>query len=431
MSRTFDLSISEVVANRLCIGCGACEPACPNDNLALYDFEEEGIRPVVSSPDACKDCNACLEVCPGLETDFRLGVSETGPFGKEAVAHWGPILEIWEGHASDPEIRFRSSSGGALTALALYCIEEASMHGVLHTGQNNEDPARNRTRLSTNRDAVIEASGSRYSPASVCNGLSLVENAPSPCAFIGKPSEIAALRKSQQQRPELDEKVGVAMSFFCAETPPTKATLSLAEKLGVGSNNKLTDLKYRGNGWPGHFAPTCEGESKPRDKRTYQESWAYLQSFRPWITHIWPDGGGELADISCGDPWYEQPDGKNPGSSLVVVRTQRGQEIVKGAMEAGYLELSSADLWKLDKSQENLLKKKGATWGRIASMRLLRLRTPKFRNTELFRNWLHLPFSEKVSSIAGTLKRIRTKSLRTKLQLSATHRKRVPTPFVR
>lgn len=216
------------------------------------------------------------------------------------------------------------------------------------------------------------------------------------------------------------------MTFFCAETPPTAATLSLAERLGVKKGEKLVDLKYRGNGWPGHFAPTVAGESEPRDKRTYQESWAYLQSFRPWATHIWPDGGGELADISCGDPWYEQPDGVNPGSSLVVVRTRRGQEIVQGAIESGYLTLTPAELWKLDKSQANLLKKKGATWGRIASMKLNGMKTPNFHNAALFQCWKQLPLNEKVGSTAGTLKRIIKKKLRQPNRLDGTNRVVVP-----
>ena len=421
--------ISAIVANRLCIGCGACAPACPQKAITLFDFLNEGIRPVVDAAADCAGCQACLDVCPGNAVDFRLGVTNEGPYGKDAIAHWGPMLEIWEGHASDPAIRFKSSSGGALTALALYCIERGGMHGVLHTGQDPDRPARNRTRLSRTREQVIAASGSRYAPASVCDGLGLIENAPAPCAFIGKPSEIAALRKSQARNPQLDAKIGIAMTFFCAETPPTAATLSLMAKLGAPDEAQLANLTYRGDGWPGHFAPTCKGETEPRGKQTYQESWAYLQSFRPWSTHIWPDGGGELADISCGDPWYEQPDGKNPGSSLVVVRTERGRALLKAAIEAGYLTLTPAELWKLDKSQDNLLKKKGATWGRIQSMKLAGMKTPDFQNTSLFACWRRLPLSEKLGSTLGTLKRIKKKGLKKPFSPSTQGCSPVPVPI--
>jgi coenzyme F420 hydrogenase subunit beta len=90
---------------------------------------------------------------------------------------------------------------------------------------------------------------------------------------------------------------------------------------------------------------------------SYRESWGFLQSYRPWSVQMWPDGTGELADISCGDPWYEEPDGRNPGFSLVVARTERGKQMVESAMRDGYLELKPAEPWKLTKSQQGLLDK--------------------------------------------------------------------------
>ena len=325
-------TINDVVQWRLCVGCGACEYICPNDKIRLMDFLGEGIRPVADT-DSCKDCQACLDVCPAVQSDFHFpaGNAASAAFEKE----WGPITGIWEGHASDPEIRDKGSSGGALTALAAYCVEKLGMHGVLHTAQDPEDPILNRTRLSRTRTDLVAATGSRYSPGSVGNGLGLVESAPAPCAVIGKPAEIAAVWNARKLRPALDQKIGVTMSFFCAESPSTLGTEALLKKMGVDPAT-VRDLPLPQRfGWPGHFAPTRTGDSEPCGKMTYAESWAFLQRYRPWSVQLWPDGSGELADISCGDPWYEKPDGKNPGSSLVVARTVRGREIVEGAIAAG------------------------------------------------------------------------------------------------
>ncbi len=408
-------TLNDVVDWRLCIGCGACAYICPQQKVELRDFLAEGIRPVVTDA-SCAGCSACLEVCPGIETDF--GTLPPGPkLGNRTFqADWGQVLEIWEGYAVDPDIRFRGSSGGALTALAAYAIERAGMHGVLHIGQHAEDPVRNQTRLSRSRSELLAAVGSRYSPASVCNGLGLVESAPAPSVIIGKPSEIAALRKAEGLRPTLAAKVGVALSFFCAESPSTAGTLALLEKMGVKTTD-LADLRYRGQGWPGHFAPTRRGEAEPAGKMTYAESWAFLQRFRPWSVQLWPDGSGELADISCGDPWYEQPDGENPGFSLVVVRTERGRDLVRGAMAAGYLSLTPAEPWKLARSQSNLAGKKAATWGRSLAMRAFGLPAPRFRRTSLFRCWLRLPLREKLRSTVGTARRIFQRKLFQPLRL--------------
>lgn len=380
--------------------------------MELWDFLDEGIRPVVEEP-TCGECRQCLDVCPGLETDFALPASSPTVAGTEEC---GTVVGVWEGHATDPEIRFKGSSGGLLTALAQYCLEREEMEGVLHIGPDPRDPLRNRARMSRDRSDLLAATGSRYSPAAIGGDLDAVENSSAACVVIGKPGEIAGLRKAAQMRPELAKKIGVAMSFFCAESPSTAGTIALLNRLEVLPET-VADLRYRGNGWPGHFAPTCHGESTPKAKLTYRDSWAFLQAFRPWSVHLWPDGTGELADITCGDPWYEQPDGTNPGFSLVVARTKRGRDIVEGAIRAGYVSLTPAEGWKLTQSQRNLIEKKRNIWGRQTALRLLRLPAPRFRSAHLFRGWLRLPLTDKVKSLVGTIRRVVRKGLTRPLKL--------------
>jgi len=401
-------TVADVVRWRLCLGCGACASVCPERRLRLVDFPAEGIRPVLDVGD-CGTCDLCLQVCPVVQTDF---VPVRGLSGRVAGlgAAWGSVVEIWEGYASDPAIRFTGASGGALSALSAYCLEVLGMEGVLHTGQDSEDAVRNRTRLSRTRDELMAAAGSRYSPGSVCNGLGLIESAGGPCAMVGRPAEAAALRNAQRACPELDRNVAAIFSFFCAESPSTRGTTDLLKKLSVAPAN-LDNLRYRGEGWPGHFTALLKGERDPAVKIPYRESWAFLQAYRPWATRLWPDGTGELADIACGDPWYMAPDGENPGASLIVVRTERGREILHGAMERGYLELKTAEPWKLIKSQEGHIGKKGAVWGRLLIMRLFGLPVPQFHRGRLFECWRRLSVEEKARSTLGTMRRIISRRL--------------------
>lgn len=373
----------------------------------MIDVDHLGVRPEFSENVSPASVKEAMLACPTVSSDF--GILRRRDDYEPAVdskteAAWGAITGIWEGHAGDDEIRFKGSSGGALTAISLYCLEVLEMHGVLHTGQNRDDPIRNKSRLSRSREELLEVVGSRYSPASVCDGLEMVETAPKPCVVIGKPVEIAATRNAMNLRPALEKNVGLTLSFFCAETPPTKATRSLLEKLGV-AEGALKSLRYRGYGWPGYFVTQCASE-EPKQHWIYDKTWAYLQQYRPWAVHQWPDGSGELADISCGDPWYEEPDGENPGFSLLVARTRLGREIIEGAIEHGYLTATPAEVWKLEKSQAGLLRKKGAVWGRRQMHRVMGMPNAKFKDVDLFSIWLDLPFRTKVRSTLGTLQRI-------------------------
>jgi coenzyme F420 hydrogenase subunit beta len=388
---------------RLCLGCGVCASVCPERGIALVDVPDEGIRPVVRVGD-CGSCRDCLQVCPVFEYDRTIACRRRGILG-ELLDGWGPVLEIWEGHAADETIRSQGSSGGALTALALYCLEQRAMHGVLHIGQNTANPLRNQSNLSRSRSELLARIGSRYAPASACDSLHLIEQASAPCVFIGQPAEVVALRKVAQLRPALAQRLGLALSFFCAGSPATCGTVELLKKLGV-EPGELGDLRYRGWGWPGHFAVTTRGQSEPSHRLTYQESWSFLQKFRPYSVHLWPDDTGEAADISCGDPWYREVKPGEPGSSLVVVRTELGRDIVRGAIQSGYMALNPAEPWKLEQSQKNLLNKRRAVWGRRLAFRLFGLPVTRLTGFPLFQLWLGLPFKDKLKSTLGTARRI-------------------------
>ncbi len=394
--------VGDVADWRLCLGCGACAYICPEKKVSLVDFVEEGIRPLVAN-DQCASCRDCLNVCPSLENDHT-GINSRPGLIPEVIPAFGPVLEIWEGHATDSEIRLAGSSGGLITALSLYCIEKEGMGGVLHIGMDPTRPTRNRTQFSRTRAEIMSATGSRYAPASACDNLELIEKSATPCVFVGQPSEVTALRKAHELRPMLKAKTGLSISFFCAGSPSRKGTLELLKSRGVNPD-EVKSLRYRGNGWPGMFSVLVNGQSKPAFEMTYAESWGFVQAYRPFSTHLCPDGSGEDADISCGDPWYREVRPGEPGSSLVVVRTETGRQLLQRAIAAGYVTLQRAETWKLMRSQANLVSKRGAIGGRIAMLALLGLPRPKLKGFSLFSNWLKLSFGEKLRSTFGTIRR--------------------------
>lgn len=396
-------TVQGVVDWRLCLGCGACAPACPAGKIALVDVLDEGIRPRVDD-ESCGACSRCLEVCPAHENDHSALLGQPGLIEALKPA-FGPVLEVWEGHAGDPEIRRKGSSGGVITALSLFALEHEAMGGVLHVAGDPDDPVRNRTRLSRTRDELLEATGSRYSPAAVCDGLDRVEASPEPCVVVGQPSEVTALRKSARQRPALAARVGLAISFFCAGSPATRGTLELLRDQGVDPHH-VAGLRYRGLGWPGSFGYWRRDDERFVALLSYAASWGFLQRFRPFAVNLTPDGSGEDADVSCGDPWYRPVAPGEPGSSLILVRTPRGREIVRRAREAGYLQIEPADPRKALVSQANLIRKRGAIWGRVLALRLFGLPAPRLRGFSLLHNWLRLPLLEQAQSTLGTMRRI-------------------------
>jgi coenzyme F420 hydrogenase subunit beta len=329
----------------------------------------------------------------------------TGPLPKvsEADHEFGPALEIWEGYARDPEIRYAASSGGLLSALALYCLEKENMAVVLHTAMDEAKPWTNRTVRSRNRAELLARTGSRYAPASPCDGLRSIQESDRPCVFIGKPCDAAGANLLRRQRPDLDEKLGLVLTFFCAGTPSTQGTLNLMNSLGF-SPHEVAQVRYRGEGWPGRFK-VCSNNGKEEESLSYTESWGRLARYRPLRCHLCPDGLGRVADIACGDAWEEFSNGQDPGRSIVLVRTERGRKILRRAITAGYVILDPVGAAAVLAAQPNLLSRRREIFGRLLAMRLLFIPIPKFVGFSLFRSWIRLGFFKKLRTILGTVRR--------------------------
>lgn len=405
MNARFDIhNATDIAKWRMCIGCGACVYACQDKRLQLIDLADEGLRPVIS-PGHCASCTACVDVCPGISVSHDERMNEEPSLLPELAQSWGPVLEVWEGHATDPELRRGGSSGGLASALALYCIEEAGMHGLLHVGSDDQARYLNKSIFSTTRQQILDATGSKYAPASPCDRLQAIEDAEGPCVFVGKPCDIEALRKAQAIRPRLDANVGLAIGIFCAGTPSTQGTVDLLRRYGI-EPSEVDELRYRGRGWPGSFAVRLKGETEWRDLATYADAWGFLQKYRPYRCYLCPDGTSEFADISCGDPWYREIGEDEAGSSLVVVRTRKGRRVVRAALAAGRVSLAPVRPELLAMSQQELQYKRGAIWGRLLTMRALGVAAPRFQGFSLFRNWLRIPSGHKLRSLLGTAKRV-------------------------
>lgn len=410
--------LSDVVERQLCSGCGICAYMEPQ-RYYMADTLEFGRRPFLRMG-ASSESGEGLSVCPGVKLQHDDHTYDASGQVRELLDGWGPVLGVWEGYAADADIRFSGSSGGAASAIALYCLEKEGMGGVLHTAAREDVPYLNRTVISKSRDELLARTGSRYSPASPCEGLDLIEQSSSACVFIGKPCDVTGVQNARKRRPELDRKVGLTIAFFCAGVPSVKGTLDLMSRVGVQDPGEVRALRYRGKGWPGLWSVDfmAEGGVEKKQQMTYAESWGFLQKYRQWRCYICPDHTGEFADIAVGDPWYREVQPGEPGKSLIVARTRRGLDILNAAQTAGYLVLERNDPNLLPRSQPNLLAARGALWARLWVSGLFGAATPTYTGFPMLKYWIgSLPFKAKLQSIAGTAKRVFVKRLNKRVSI--------------
>ena len=405
-------NIEDVAAWQLCCGCGACAYMDP-DEIVMIDTLAYGRRPRLRNRNIDVRANEeALTVCPGIALR-RPGTARPGII-QDLMPAWGPVLGVWEGYAEDRQIRYEGASGGTATALAFYGMEQSGMYGTLHIRAREDIPYLNRTVLSQTKEDLLAGAGSRYAPASPCDGLDMIEEAPAPCVFIGKPCDVAAVRKVVELRPRLKDKIGLTIAFFCAGTPSTVGTLAMLRHMGIEDPGSLISLRYRGRGWPGEVTATYRDNGAIVSRTlTYEQSWGtILAKQRQWRCYICPDHVGEFADIAVADAWHQSIRDHQPGRSVIIARTARGKQFLQQAISAGYLKAEPVSPEVLPACRPGQAPYLGQLWARLQTLKALQVPTPDYKGFALFELWkAELSVREKGRSILSTVKRILFKRL--------------------
>ena len=70
-------TIDDVVQSHLCLGCGLCEYVRGREQVKLFDFPGEGIRPrLAETADATQ--RAFVSMCPGVAKPVKLNTMSVG-----------------------------------------------------------------------------------------------------------------------------------------------------------------------------------------------------------------------------------------------------------------------------------------------------------------------------------------------------------------
>lgn len=391
---------------RLCAGCGVCCAAAPA-GVEMSLSESGYLRPRVLRALTEEEDRIIADICPGV------ALTQEPPNGLDHPV-WGPIVRVRAGQATDPALRHKASSGGVLSAVLLYLLENRLVDRVVQTAANSLAPIENATIESTTPDDVFRAAGSRYAPSAPLSDILRQLERPGRFAFVGKPCDVAALRAYARHRTEIRAKVPYLITFFCAGIPSLDGTRMILHRLGV-KESEVTSFRYRGEGWPGYAtASTKDGRTL---RMSYAESWgSILSKHLQFRCKICPDGSGGFADLVCADAWYGDEHGypkfeEAEGRSLVITRTPKGEDVVQKALRAGYLELVDIDVDEIAKMQPYQARRKQLVLSRLAAVALFRRRTPLFRNLSLWRCALMGGVWRNVRSFLGMTLRILTRRL--------------------
>lgn len=350
-----DQTIDSVVKDDLCTGCGTCLALCPLSAINMVKDNSRGIYAPQINWEICNQCGICFKVCPGHSVDFdRLNMSIFADNPADSLL--GYYLNCYTGYATDYNVRYNAASGGLVTVLLISALEEGIIDGALVTRMSQENPFEPEPFIARTREEIISAAKSKYCPVPANIALREILKEDGKYAVVGLPCHIHGIRKAEEMDGALKAKISLHVGIFCGHPPNFLATEFLLWQRGI-TKEDVVKIDYRGEGWPGGISIYLRDGQ--RIFIPHFDAWKRLDLvFFPRRCTLCCDGAGELADISFGDAWLpEFSDDKN-GTSVIISRTPKVDELLQRMLAKGIIKLDNTTAAKVAESQQNFRAKK-------------------------------------------------------------------------
>lgn len=364
----------------LCAGCGLCEGVLGSRRVEVKLNGDGFLRPVLHDKLTREEATLLSSVCPGLDVRHPDSPELYDPV-------WGPVHSIHTAAAADKEVRQRGSSGGVLSAIQIHLLESGQVDFVVSTSAAPDNPLATEMNICRTREDVMRGAGSRYAPSAPLKHISRLLDAPGRFAFVGKPCDVAALRRLARHDPRVSRKITCLLSFMCAGIPSQLGSQRILEEMGT-HGDELASFRYRGDGWPGLTKATLKDGSTRT--MSYEESWGNILShYVQWRCKLCPDGTGEFADVTCADAWHLTSDGKpdfseQEGESFAMIRNHQGNRLFQECVASGaLLLLGTSDPRQLQSVQFHQSYRRRTLISRYLAMALLFKRFPAFNGRYL------------------------------------------------
>ncbi len=373
-----------VAKNDMCCGCGVCAYICPTKCITIDFNKNKEYKPFVNH-NICINCGTCRLLCPDDYRLYNKAYNQTYKGSKYYKKNEliGPFLEARVGFVNDLEKRLRSASGGILTALLTYLLDERIVDGVVVTQsiQNEIDRKLCESVVVYSSSSLIDKTGSRYYPIEFSKVLNeIVSSIGKTYAIVGVPCVSFALRKLMLVNVEIKQKIKYLFALACGHNVSTMFTTYMGMLKGLLSERCMVQFRDK-DVKAADFLVTFKLQNNDSKSIPYLHGniWsAKLFSLNKclYCTDFW----GEFSDASFSDAWLPEYVSDPKGTSIVVVRNNDISSYLDMMVSHNIATLNSISEEKVVESQIAQVRfKKEDIKIRIALRRLFNKKFPDYR----------------------------------------------------
>ncbi len=314
-----------VVENNLCVGCGVCSPACPENVIDIkFDIDKGVYLPKINF-EGCTQCSICFNTCQKnfdlfFNTKNKIENSENYVYG------YGDVKKFYIGHTVDGNERLTSASGGLLSATLKYMIKNKIVEGAVVTKfvSGNIGGELFKPFFATSPEDIDKAKGSHYYPIEFSKILELTKDYSS-FVVVALPCVIYSLKKLKG----LKKKKVYYFTLACGGFRDGNFLnhLNRSKRLNI---DRLEKLEYRNKikiDFGDNFNLLMNNENI-KFKDYYGNLWNTM-FYKTDGCNLCPDFSGLSADSVFFDAWLPEHRIDPKGTSILAIRDQEVLEIIQ------------------------------------------------------------------------------------------------------
>lgn len=332
--------LHKVINGGLCNRCGTCVGL--SDGKIVFGNKEKRYLPQIKEHPDPQTNEIILQACSGRA--FNFPENRKRIFGENTPHHiyTGAYRQISIGYCTDPQIRLNAASGGIISAMLIYLLRKREIDGAVVLGMSKQKPWLTEPFIATTESEILDAAQSKYIISSVNEILPAIGAFNGRLAYVGLPGQVQSVRALQQMNHPWVKNIKFIFGPFFGNTLHFSSIRSFLRSYGEKDYTRIEKLYFRHGEWPGNMRVELKGGRILQLKKFHAN---YLIPFHIVKNSlICTDLTNEFTDVSGGDAWAPVYEERGKGYSMVITRSEQGENLINRMLNDGFLELSPITL---------------------------------------------------------------------------------------